>query len=633
MARAKESRKRSAAELVAERIRLKLDRAAGEKVPAGSLQAVEKRLKGPEGAFRARVHDLFKLSAAEADALDSAVAVAVEPALGPAFAALQGQPGRMLPTLVALRLLFGHGPEPVLRPAGGLLAWGLVRRIPGRPGEPDLIEADPEMVDWFHGRVAPDGLEGIAIVPARPPKPLPEWQVEAAADRIRRIAPASQGVRVTITGLPGSGRSTMAANVVEALGGKAIYAEPTGEGSDLRTAFRRVQRLALLSDLTLVWRGEPVPWPIDARLAPLQFVIAEAGAEPEPRRGLLDLVIPVPPLSPDSLARLTRAYLPGLPADSTSPLGSPRLADLADAAAQKVRTLAEFRGMLHRRTRERTRGIGRIVDLAYGWDDLVLPPRTLALLRGVEQEARLREGLLATGERGRLFERAARLTVLMSGSPGTGKSMSSQVLAAALGLELMAIDMAATVSKYIGETAKNLSAAFAAARASGCAMIFEEADSLFARRTDADSVNARHANADTGHLLQLIDEHDGLVILATNRRANIDSAFLRRMRFVVEFPLPEVEQRRLLWDKMLKALGLPSDLRDSCAPALAAEHELSPAQIKGAALSAAYLAEARGEPIGAAGLAEGVNRELLKEGRLASVVAANPVPARRAAHG
>jgi broad-specificity NMP kinase len=633
MARAEESRKRSAAELVAERIRLKLARATGEKIPAGALQAIEKRLKGPEGAFRTRVHDLFKLDAVEADALDSAVAVAVEPALGPAFAELQGQPGRMLPTLVSLRLIFGHGPEPVLRPTGPLLAWGLVRRISGRPGEPDLIEADPEMVDWFHGRVAPDGLDGIAVVPARPPKALPEWQVGAVADRIRRMATGSQAIRVTVTGLPGSGRSTMAATIVEALGGKAIYAEAAGDAGDLRNAFRRVQRLALLSDLTPVWRGEPVPWPIDSRLAPLQFVVAEAGAEPGPRRGLLDLVIPVPPLGAGSLSRLTRAYLPDLPADATSPLGSPRLADLADAAAQKIESLADFRAMLHLRTRERTRGIGRIVDIAYGWDDLVLPPRTLGLLRGVEQEARLREGLLATEERGRVFERAARLTVLMSGPPGTGKSMSAQVLAGALGLELMAIDMASTVSKYIGETAKNLSAAFAAARASGCAMIFEEADSLFARRTEADSVNARHANADTGHLLQLIDEHDGLVILATNRRANIDSAFLRRMRFVVEFPQPEAEQRRLLWDKMLAALGLPPGLRDTCAAALAAEHELSPAQIKGAALSAAYLAAARGEPIGPADLAEGVGREFLKEGRLASVVAANPVPARRAAHG
>lgn len=631
MARAA-SAPRSAAELVAERVRLKLARATGETVPAGARAAVEKRLKGGEGAFRTRLIELFNLGAAEADVLDAAVAVAVEPALGPAFAALQGQPGRLLPTIVALRLLFGHGAAPVLRANGPLLAWALVRRIPGRPGEPDMIEADPEIVDWYHGRLAPDGLDGIAIAAARPKPPLPEWEIEETAERIRRTDAAGGCVRVTVSGLPGTGRSTLAAAVAEALGGKAVYAEAAGDAADPRAAFRRVQRLALLGEFTLVWRGAPVPWPAEGPLAPLQFVVAEPGAEPPPRRGVVDLLLPMPELHAATLAGLLGQYLPGLPADAASPLGAPRLADLADAAAQKLTSLEAFRAMLHQRTRERTRGVGRIVDLAWTWDDLVLPPRTAALLAAVEQEARLREALLESPERSRVFRRAARLTVLMSGPPGTGKSMSAQVLAGALGLELMAIDMAATVSKYIGETAKNLSAAFAAARASGCAMIFEEADSLFARRTDADSVNARHANADTGHLLQLLDDHDGLVILATNRRANIDSAFLRRMRFVVEFPLPEAEQRRILWDKMLAALGVARRTRTALVPVLAAEHELSPAQIKGAALSAAYFAAAGGGEIGEAELTDGVAREFVKEGRLASVVAAHPVAARRAAH-
>jgi SpoVK/Ycf46/Vps4 family AAA+-type ATPase len=185
----------------------------------------------------------------------------------------------------------------------------------------------------------------------------------------------------------------------------------------------------------------------------------------------------------------------------------------------------------------------------------------------------------------------------------------------------MHIDMATTISKFVGETAKNLSAAFRAARDAHCAMMFEEADSLFARRTDADSVNARHANADTGHLLQLIEGHDGLVMLSTNRRANIDSAFLRRMRFIVEFPLPGIEQRAILWDKLLAPLGVAKKARQEMVSSLAAAHELSPAQIKGAALSAAYLAAAAGTKIGMDHLTGGVMREFLKEGRLATLVA------------
>lgn len=626
------TKSRSGAELAAERIRLKLGKALGQEVGARDLAAVERRLKGAEGAFRQRIHDLFALSPAEIDLLDCAVAVAVEPALGPRFAEVQGQPGRFLPTEVALRLLFGHGPEPILRPTGALLAWALVRRIRGRPGEPDMIEADPEIVEWFFGRLTPDLLEGVSIAKADAPRPLEEWRVEDHAARIRRVLAARQSVRVTISGLPGSGRSSMAAAIVEALGAKAILVEATREPADFRAAFQRLQRTALLADLALIWDGEQSAWPADVPLAPLQFMTLEPDVSPRRRPGLADLAIAMPDLSPDSLASLTRHYLPDLARDALSPLGSPRIVDLADASAQQLRSQVELREMLRQRTRERTRGIGRITDVDYTWDDLVLPAPTTDLLKAVEQEARLRRRLLNDAERCRLFGNAALLTVLMSGPPGTGKSMSGQVLGNALGLDLMHIDMATTISKFVGETAKNLSAVFRAARDANCAMMFEEADSLFARRTDNDSVNARHANADTGHLLQLIEGHTGLVMLSTNRRANIDSAFLRRMRFIIEFPMPAVEQRALLWDKLLKPLGVAKARRAEFVAALAAAHELSPAQIKGAVLSAGYLAEAAGTPIALDHLNQGVLREFMKEGRLASVVAPGAAAPRRSAN-
>jgi len=626
-------KERSGAELVAERIRLRLDKALGEESSARDLAAIERRLKGPEGSFRTRLHQLFNLNAAEIDGLDCAVAVAVEPALGAKMAAVQGQPGRLLPTEVALRLLFGHGPAPMLRPTGALIAWALVRRMPGRPGEPDMIEADPEIVEWFFGRLTPELLEDVSIARAEAPPALAEWRVEEHAARIRRVLDTGQCVRVTVAGLAGSGRSSLAAAIVAALGRQAILVEAAADPADFRIAFRRLQRTALLADLSLIWQGEPPPWPVDVPVAPLQFLIVEPGTAPRRRRGLADLVIHMPDLTPESLAKLTRAYLPGLARDMLSPLGSPRIADLADAAAQQIDSPGEFRALLRERTRERTRGIGRIAELSYSWDDLVLPERTRDLLKAVEQEARLRHDLLMNAERSRLFGGAALLTVLMSGPPGTGKSMSGKVLAKALGLDLMNVDMAATISKFVGETAKNLSAVFAAARDANCAMMFEEADSLFARRTENDSVNARHANADTGHLLQLIEGHVGLVMLSTNRRANIDSAFLRRMRFIVEFPLPGVEQRAILWEKLLQPWGISRAKRAQFAEALAAAHELAPAQIKGATLTGAYLAQSEQKAIGLDHLKEGVLREFLKEGRLASVAPHAAASPRRSANG
>lgn len=621
----------SAAELVVERVRLRLAALLEKKGGAG-LAAVERRLKADEGAFRTRLHSLFTLSHAEADALDCAVAVAVEPALGAQFAAVQGQPGRLLPTEVALRLMFGHGPAPILRATGGLLAWGLVRRIPGRPGEPDMIEADPEIVEWHFGRLTPDLIEGVSIAPAPAPEPLPEWQVERHAQRIRRVLGTRRSVRVAISGLPGTGRSSLAAAISEAIGGKAITVETGGDAGAFRAAFQRLQRTALLADLSLVWEAEPPAWPSDVPVAPLQFVTVEPDRALPPRQGIADLSIAMPDLAPESLAKLARRYLPKLADEALSPLGSPRIADLADAAALQVETEDEFRALLHQRTRERTRDIGRIAATRYRWADLVLPQQTRDLLASVEQEARQRHALLKDAERGRLYGSAALLTVLMTGPPGTGKSMSGQVLADALGLELMQIDMAATVSKFVGETAKNLSNVFRAARDANCAMMFEEADSLFARRTDADSVNARHANADTGHLLQLIEGHDGLVMLSTNRRANIDTAFLRRMRFIVEFPMPGVEQRQSLWERLLVPLGVTKKKAEAFAEALAPPHELSPAQIKGAALSAAYLAAAGDAPIALEHLAEGVRREFIKEGRLTSAAPPDLLGSRRHAH-
>jgi SpoVK/Ycf46/Vps4 family AAA+-type ATPase len=225
--------------------------------------------------------------------------------------------------------------------------------------------------------------------------------------------------------------------------------------------------------------------------------------------------------------------------------------------------------------------------------------------------------VLEDAEAAHLFAGTAGLSALFAGPPGVGKSMAAQVIARDLGINLLVVDLAATTSKYIGETAKNLSLAFSRARTAGAALIFEEADALFARRTDVKDSNDRHANADTGHLLQLMEAHDGIVILSTNRRANIDPAFIRRLRHVVEFSRPGVSERRKLWARMLEVLGVDVEPLARSLAALAARYELSPAQIKGAALSARYTALSETRVVELADLEAGAARELVKEGRSA----------------
>ncbi|WP_404337166.1 ATP-binding protein [Sphingomonas sp. MMS12-HWE2-04] len=624
------STRANAALLAVERIALRLDRAEAGDFDAEALDAIEKRLDGAEGETRNRLRALFSLAPAEIDALDATVAVAVEPALGPRIAALQGLPHALLPTSVALRQLFGHGAEPVPRSGSPLLAWRLIAPREGRPGEPAMLEADPAIVEWYFALPSLVGIEGLAIRRAEAPSPLAEWAIGATVARIKAAMAKRLPVRVLVHGLDGSGRSGLAAALAKALGLRALAISigdaPTAD------AVARVQRLALMmGKVAPIWRGDPRSWPPETMLAPVQFVTLDTESELPRLEGAIDLAVTVPPLAPDSRDRLARELLPAEVAAALSPLGAPRLSDLSDAAALGVSDPAAFHAFLHQRTRERVKGVGQIVATRYGWNDLILPEQVKALLRTIESEARARDALLADPDRRRLFEGTAALTALFAGPPGTGKSMAGQVVAAALSLDLLVIDTGAVSSKYIGETAKNMTNAFAVAREANCAIMFEEADGLFARRVENDSVNARHANADTGHLLQLIESHRHLVMLSTNRRGNIDTAFLRRLRFIVDFAMPEEIERAALWRQMLRAMGVPKKALETLVAPIAAAHVLSGAQIKSAALSAAFLAGGKGAKITPELVLAGIRRELAKEGRIGEIV--TPISGGRRARG
>lgn len=618
--------------LAVERVRLLLDEADGDD-RAGELAAVTKRLAGPEGETRRRLAQLFSLGSEELDALDCAVAVAVEPALGPRIAELQGLPGRLLPTAVALRRLFGHGPSPLPRSGSPLLNWHLVTLEARQPGEPAMIAADPAIVEWYFALPSLAGVEGLMIVRAPEHEALPEWAVPEHARRIGAAVQKGTPVRVVIAGLPGSGRSTLAAALARAMGRRPMLVSMTRATQTGTMSVALIQRLALLMDkVTPLWRSDPGDWPPSAMLAPLQFIIADAETELPHIDGVVDVVLRVPGLAPQSRDRLAQALLPAKVAKSLSPLGSPRLVDLADAAALGIDQPDAFHDLLRQRTRERIQGVGHIVETSFTWDDLILAPPTCALLRAIEREARARDALLARPETRRLFESTAALTALFSGPPGVGKSMAGQVLAAALSLDLLVVDASAISSKFIGETAKNYTRVFTVAREANCGIMFEEADGFFSRRVENDNVNARHANADTGHLLQLIEAHRHLVMLSTNRRGAIDPAFMRRLRFVVDFQLPEAPERLRLWSHALTGLALPKKQVATLAAQMADAHPISGAQIKSAALTAAFLArEDGGNSITLELLKAGVARELAKEGRIGEMIA--PAGGRRRLHG
>ncbi|ESQ14655.1 MAG TPA: ATP-binding protein [Chromatiaceae bacterium] len=184
------------------------------------------------------------------------------------------------------------------------------------------------------------------------------------------------------------------------------------------------------------------------------------------------------------------------------------------------------------------------IDPAYVWDDLVLQAEELAQLHEIAQQVHYRHRVYVEWGYEQKLNRGRGISVLFSGASGTGKTMAAEVLANALDLPLYRIDLAGVVNKYVGETEKNLRRIFAAAEQSGTILFFDEADALFGKRTDVKDSHDRYANIEVNYLLQLMENYSGLAILATNRRQSLDRAFLRRLRFVVDFPFPNMNSRR-----------------------------------------------------------------------------------------
>jgi hypothetical protein len=250
----------------------------------------------------------------------------------------------------------------------------------------------------------------------------------------------------------------------------------------------------------------------------------------------------------------------------------------------------------------------------YTWDDLVVPDRQRELLLSISAYLRHRDRVLSEWGYEKTVARTQGLKVLFAGESGTGKTMSAQVLAAELGLEMFRVDLATVVSKYIGETEKNLDRIFNAAEGSNAILFFDEADALFGKRSEVSDSHDRYANIEVAYLLQKMEAYAGAVILATNFRRNIDDAFVRRLDFVIDFPFPEADDRRRIWQLLLPAeapLATDIDL-----DFLAARFKLSGGAIRNCSLSAAFQAADDGGVIEMRHLVRAVALEYGKQGRL-----------------
>ena len=249
----------------------------------------------------------------------------------------------------------------------------------------------------------------------------------------------------------------------------------------------------------------------------------------------------------------------------------------------------------------------RILPLA-SWDDLVLPNAQKQVLQQLSAQMRNRLkvyenwGFAAKGSRG------LGISALFSGPSGTGKTLAAEVLAAELKLDLYRIDLSAVVSKYIGETEKNLKQVFDAAEEGGVLLLFDEADALFGKRGEVKDSHDRYANIEVGYLLQRMEGFQGLAILTTNLKSTLDKAFQRRIRFSVDFPFPDATQREAIWQRIMPAHTPTEGLQ----PQLLAQLNMTGGNIRNIALNAAFLAAEAGSTVNMTHVLQATRLEAVK---------------------
>lgn len=490
-------------------------------------------------------------------------------------------------------------PSPSPPAAGGLSGpfrkglESLLAEERGRRGGPRLV---------LESRVEGDGREVAELLSARLRLPL----LVSEAPRLLAAGVDGAGGTQALTGdLCREVRLRGAALCLT--GAEALLSEGSGAGGEGRRVLEALDALPRAVMLVSgepwppqgVWCRVPLPRPTWSRREELwREEIAAQGLALDPETDL-EAGVGAFVFGRERIRHaVTEAHRAGvLSGDGRAPL-------TAEALGRAAR--AQSRARLHH--------LARKVSPLYTWDDIVLEAQRLAQLQEVCAHVRHHRRVFERWGFDTKVARGRGVAVLLVGPSGGGKTMAAEIIAGELGLDLYKINLSTVVSKYIGETEKNLARVFREAEGSPVVLFFDEADSLFGKRSQVKDAHDRYANIEISYLLQRMEEHEGVVILASNFRKNLDEAFTRRLRFVIELPSPRKEQRRQLWERMFPP-GVPR-CEDLDLDFLAARLELTGGQIRNIVLAAAFLAAEEARPVAMEHLVRSAQRELAKTGRL-----------------
>jgi nucleoside-triphosphatase THEP1 len=585
----------------------------------------------------------FALSQYELDLLSLVVAVEINPMLRRAYGYLNDDVTACNPTPWLAACLFEWPSAIRFTPESPIIRWRFARPADGVANSWAVQApwiADAHVVAWIaDGQALDPFLAGALALPnRRAPPTICLYPTALAAMRdfvealLRGSGPRADGspsprLEIDLIGAPGSGKRTLVAQLCDALGRRAIMADaglllspevPLAAAIDNAV---RATRTARLSGATLHWHNAEQ---IDAKLwaiwprhcgGDLTFFSAATPLGPHARQGAIWRSFVVPPID---RARRIAVWAQHTDAPVPNAVGNRILTPAEIAGAARVAPA----GMeaVAQTCRETLRGAaGELfapLTCPYTWDDIVLEPAVRRHLAELEVQARLRWQVYEEWGFGKLCPLGKGITAMLAGPSGTGKTMAAQVLAGSLGMDLYRIDLAGVVNKYIGETEKRLKQVFEVSERANVLLFFDEADALFGQRTQVKDAHDRYANIEIDYLLQRMEQFDGVAILATNRKSDIDPAFLRRIRFVVDFLPPGPAERLALWRlSLLPAAPGGEPLLDPIDWDLLANRLImTGADIKSAALGAAFLARAAGTRIGMQQVLYAARREMIKRG-------------------
>lgn len=516
------------------------------------------------------------LSVFDRQVLALCAAMALDTRIAGLCAKAQNDLSKPYPTFALTFTLFDNPDWSALSPNNPLRYWRLleIHQLGVQPLIGAALAADERIVNYLKGLNYLDDRLMPLIDPMRihangeTLSPSQQQAVDNIISYLKQSSGKDQAAIIELLGHDTASKQLIAGRVASTLGLNLYIIDLNimpGQTGDLETFTRLWQRESLLMPVALYIEVDSIADTEKTKLrrflersSGVVFIdLADAKIETVRNRMTVDVKKP----TPEEQEQLWTAVLPG----QASSLPQ-RLAEQFSFNQQEINQLAQ--GMLvqhdkHESALNKTlwqacriaaragmEQLAQRIDVKAGWEQLVLPPEQKALLQQIiDQVAQRNRVYEEWGFRTRM-NRGLGINALFAGESGTGKTMAAEVIADALELDLYRIDLSSVVSKYIGETEKNLRKLFDAAEDSGAILFFDEADALFGKRSEVKDSHDRYANIEINYLLQRMESYRGLAILATNMKSALDSAFVRRLRFIVDFPFPGIEQRKEIWQKV-----------------------------------------------------------------------------------